>query len=163
MSGRGHPLAVLENLPHLCPARANRDWKTSVRTYLVVLDETVEAEIALRFATRRAAKTGGTVQILVIVPKQDFVAWGGVQATIESELMENANALVERALASLDQALDHAPGFSVRQGDPVAIIHETLASNDKIAALVLGDSGRLPCPVMIVPGSLSNEALDRLS
>ncbi len=151
-----------------------------MRTYLVVLDETEEAEIALRFATRRAAKTNGTVQILVIVPKQDFVAWGGVQATIESELMENANALVERALASLDNALGHAPGFSVRQGDAVAIIHETLASNEKIAALVLGaaavgspgplvshfagaDSGRLPCPVMIVPGSLSNEALDRLS
>ncbi len=151
-----------------------------MRTYLVVLDETAEAEIALRFATRRASKTSGTVQILVIVPKQDFVAWGGVQATIESELMENANALVERALSSLDGALGHAPGFSVRQGDAVAIIHETLANNVDIAALVLGaaavgspgplvshfagsDSGRLSCPVMIVPGSLTNEALDRLS
>lgn len=146
----------------------------------MILDETAEAEIALRFATRRASKTGGTVQILVIVPKQDFVAWGGVQATIESELMDNANALVERSLASLDNALGHAPGFSVRQGEPVAIIHETLAGNQNIAALVLGaaatgspgplvshfagaDSGHLPCPVMIVPGSLSNEALDRLS
>lgn len=151
-----------------------------MRTYLVVLDETAEAEIALRFATRRAAKTGGTVHILVIVPKQDFVAWGGVQATIESELMENANALVERALASLDNSLSHAPGFSVRQGDAASIIQETLAKNKDIAALVLGaaaigspgplvshfagaDSGRLPCPVMVVPGSLTNEALDRLS
>lgn len=151
-----------------------------MRTYLVVLDETSEAEIALRFATRRAAKTGGTVQILVIVPKQDFVAWGGVQATIESELMENANALVGRALASLDTMLEHPPAFAVRQGDAVAIIRETLELNPNIAALVLGaaavgspgplvshfagaDSGRLSCPIMVVPGSLSNEALDRLS
>ena len=151
-----------------------------MRTYLVVLDETAEAEIALRFAARRAAKTGGAVQILVIVPKQDFVAWGGVQATIESELMENANALVDRTLAALDGRLDHAPNFSVRQGSAVAIIHQTLGQNPDIAALVLGaaavgspgplvshfagsDSGRLPCPVMIIPGSLTSEALDRLS
>lgn len=151
-----------------------------MRTYLVVLDETQEAEIALRFATRRAAKTGGLVEILVVVPRQDFVAWGGVQATIESELMENANALVERARASLDGEPGNAPGFSVRQGDPVAIILETLSAKPQIAALVLGaaatgspgplvshfagaDAGHLPCPVMIVPGSLSNEALDRLS
>lgn len=151
-----------------------------MRTYLVVLDDTAEAEIALRFATRRAAKTGGTVQILVIVPPQEFVAWGGVQATIENEMMENAHALVERALTSLDDVLEHQADFSVRQGSAVSIIQEVLAQNSNIAALVLGaaatgspgplvshfagaDSGKLPCPVMIVPGSLPSEALDRLS
>ena len=151
-----------------------------MRTYLVVLDETAEAEIALRFATRRASKTGSTVQILVIVPKQDFVAWGGVQATIEHEMMENADKLVERTLAALDNILETQPSVFVRQGDGVSIIRETLLQNPDIAALVLGaaaigspgplvthfaggDSGRLPCPVMIIPGSLSTEALDRLS
>lgn len=151
-----------------------------MRTYLVVVDETKEAEVALRFATRRAAKTGGAVQILVIVPPQDFVAWGGIQATIESEMMESANALVERALTTLDQELALRPAFTVKQGNAVQVIHETLAHNPDIAALVLGaaavgspgplvahfagaDSGRLPCPVMIIPGSLSSQTLDRLS
>jgi nucleotide-binding universal stress UspA family protein len=61
-----------------------------MRTYLVVIDDTPEAEIALRFAARRAAKTGGAVEILVVIPRQDFVAWGGVQATIEDEAREQA-------------------------------------------------------------------------
>lgn len=151
-----------------------------MRTYLVVLDETAEAEIALRFATRRAAKTGGTVQILVIVPPQEFVAWGAVQATIESEMMENANSLVDRALAALGDALEHRPAFTVRRGDAVTLIRETLSENSDIGALVLGaaavgspgplvshfagsDAGRMPCPVMVIPGSLKSEALDRLS
>ena len=39
-----------------------------MRTYLVVIDESPEAEIALRFAARRAVKTGGGVEILALLP-----------------------------------------------------------------------------------------------
>ena len=56
-----------------------------MRTYLVVIDDSPEAGIALRFAARRAARTGGGVAVLAIIPPQDFVAFGGVQATIEAE------------------------------------------------------------------------------
>ena len=56
-----------------------------MRTYLVVIDDSPEAEIALRFAARRAVKTGGGVEILALIPPPEFVHWGGVQATIEEE------------------------------------------------------------------------------
>ena len=151
-----------------------------MRTYLVILDDTEESEVALRFAARRAAKTGGAVEILVIVPRQAFVAWGGVQATIESESREHAEALVARTLETLSAELGQHPRVTVRQGDAVPLIREALAENPEIGALVLGaartgspgplvahfagaESGSLPCPVMIVPGSLSREGLDRLS
>lgn len=151
-----------------------------MRTYLVILDETVESEVALRFAARRAAKTGGAVEVLVIVPKQAFVAWGGVQATIESEALENAEALTEQTMLTLSAELGERPIIHVRQGDAVEIIREALSSNPEIGALVLAaapsggpgplinhfagvEAGTLPCPLMIVPGSLSKEALDRLS
>jgi len=52
------------------------------RVYLVIMDETAESALALRFAARRALRTGGTVHILALVPKLDFVAFGSVQATI---------------------------------------------------------------------------------
>lgn len=151
-----------------------------MRTYLVIIDETEEAETALRFAARRAAKTGGGLEVLVLIPPQEFVAWGGVQATIESEAREHAEEVVRHAIETLAQESRMAPVITVRKGDAVAAIRETLAENLEIGALVLGaaksgnpgplvnhftgtDSGALPCPVMIVPGSLTNEALDRLS
>ena len=151
-----------------------------MRTYLVILDDTEESEVALRFAARRAAKTGGAVEILVIVPRQAFVAWGGVQATIESESREHAEALVARTLETLSAELGQHPRVTVKQGDAVPLIREALAENPEIGALVLGaartgspgplvahfagaESGSLPCPVMIVPGSLSREGLDHLS
>lgn len=151
-----------------------------MRTYLVIMDETEEAEIALRFAARRAAKTNGGLQILVLIPRQEFVAWGNVQATIESEARAHAEGVVRRAIETLAQETQIVPEITVKQGDAVAAIREVLEENLEIGALVLGaaktgnpgplvsyfagaDSGTLPCPVMIIPGSLTPEALDRMS
>ncbi|CAN5132608.1 hypothetical protein BH24PSE1_BH24PSE1_03920 [soil metagenome] len=53
------------------------------RTYLVVIDDSAEARVALRFSARRAAKTEGNVEVLAVVSPQDFVHWGGVHAAIE--------------------------------------------------------------------------------
>ena len=151
-----------------------------MRTYLVVIDETKEASVALRFAARRAAKTGGSVQIVALIPPAEFVQWGGVQATIEDEAHQRAEALLAGAAGSLMEETGIRPSITVRSGDPVQVVRKMLADDDKIAALVLGaaatgapgplvshfagtDAGSLPCPVMIIPGSLSREAIDRLS
>ncbi|MEO8141432.1 MAG: universal stress protein, partial [Sphingomicrobium sp.] len=50
---------------------------TEKRTYLVVIDDSAEARVALHFAARRAAKTDGAVEVLAVVEPQDFVQWGG--------------------------------------------------------------------------------------
>ncbi|MFD1612225.1 universal stress protein [Sphingomonas tabacisoli] len=151
-----------------------------MRTYLAVIDETEEAEIALRFAARRAAKTGGTVLVLALIEPAEFVAWGGVQATMEDEARQRAEALVASVSGTLFEQAGVRPSILVRQGEPVQVVREVLGENENIAALVLGaapagapgplvthfagsDAGALPCPVMIVPGSLTPEAVDRLS
>jgi nucleotide-binding universal stress UspA family protein len=152
-----------------------------MRTYLVVVDETREAETALRFAARRAAKTNGAVHILALVPPTEFVQWGGVQATIEEEARQRAEALVTSAAGTLTNELAGIrPIITVRQGEAVPIVRRVLEETEHVAALVLGaaatgspgplvahfagaGAGQLPCPVMIIPGSLSNEAIDRLS
>ena len=69
-----------------------------MRTYLVVVDESPESAVALRFAARRAVKTNGGVEVLALVEPQEFAPWGGVQATIEEEAKERAEALVQAAM-----------------------------------------------------------------
>ena len=151
-----------------------------MRTYLVVIDESPEAEIALRFAARRAVKTGGNVEILALIPPQEFVAWGGVMATIEEEARQRAEALVARAAGTLLAESGITPSITLREGDGAPIVREMISANRDIAALVLGaaasgppgplvahfagaDAGALSVPVMIIPGSLDVEAIDRLS
>ena len=151
-----------------------------MRTYLVVIDDSPEAEIALRFAARRAVKTGGNVEILALLPPQEFVAWAGVMETIEEEARQRAEALVMRAAGTLLSESGITPSITLRDGDGTKIVREMIAANREIAALVLGaaasgppgplvahfagaDAGALSVPVMIIPGSLDVEAIDRLS
>ncbi len=151
-----------------------------MRTYLVVIDETDEARVALRFAARRAAKTGGAIDILALVAPLEFVQWGGVQAAMEEEARLRVDALVAQAAGELIEETGLSPNITISPGDPVTVVREMLADRPDTAALVLGaaasggpgplvahfagaEAGVMACPVMIIPGSLSDEALDRLS
>ena len=151
-----------------------------MRTYLVVIDDSPEASLALRFAARRAARTGGGVAVLAIIPPQDFVAFGGVQATIEAEAREHAEQLVAAASDAVMQEGNIVAQTMIRSGKPVAVVRDAIGENDEVAALVLAtaasgapgplvthftgqDAGTLPCPVMIVPGGIDIARLDALS
>ncbi len=150
-----------------------------MRVYLVIMDETEEAVRALRFASRRAMKTGGAVHILALVPRESFNAFGGVQATIEQEALDRAEMVASSAAGSIFAESGKMPVISVRTGDAQRVIREYLADHPEVAALVLGAAGEgspgplvahfsnhagaLPCPLFIVPGGLSDEDIDQLS
>lgn len=151
-----------------------------MRTYLVVVDESPESAVALRFAARRAVKTNGGVEVLALVEPQEFAPWGGVQATIEEEAKERAEALVQAAAGTLIAESGLQPHLTVRIGDGPRIVREMISANPDIAALVLGaaatgspgplvthfagtDAGALPVPLMVIPGSLDRAGIDRLS
>ena len=68
----------------------------------------------------------------------------------------------------------------IQQGEAVKAVRDYVGERPDVAALVLGaapsgspgplvanfcgnDAGRLPCPVMLIPGSLSDERLEQLS
>ena len=150
-----------------------------MRSYLVVMDETEEALAALRFAARRAALGGGGVEILALIPQQEFVQWGAVQEAMEEEARLRAEAMLVQATGAIMEEAGIKPAITIRQGDPVKAVAELLKERDDFSALVLGAAveggpgplvshfagaavGGLPCPLIIVPGGLSDEALARL-
>ena len=95
-----------------------------MRIYLVVIDESEEASVALRFAARRAVKTGGGVEILALIPPAEFVQWGGVQATIEEEARQKAEGLVKAAAGTLVAESGLRPSITVRQGEAGKVIRD---------------------------------------
>ena len=154
--------------------------ETTKRTYLVVVDDSPEAAVALRFAARRAAKTDGRIEVLGIVEPQDFVQWGGVEKAIEEEQRLRIQGVVS---ASVGEFLDESgveAQIVVAQGEAVKTVRDYIGQRQEVAALVLGaapsgnpgplvasfcgnDAGKLPCPVMLIPGSLTDERLEQLS
>jgi len=152
----------------------------AVRTYLVVIDDSAEARNALRFAARRASKTDGRVEVLAVVEPQDFVQWGGVQAAIEEEQRLRIEGIVSGAVGEIMDEAGVRPEIVIRTGEPTKVVREYVGEREEIAALVLGaaatghpgplvahfagaDAGKLPCPLMIIPGSLSDERMEQLS
>lgn len=151
-----------------------------MRVYLVIIDETEEAQTAVRFASRRAAGTEGTVHLLAIVPPQPFNAFAGVQATIEEEARSRAETLVTAAAGNILSKHGRMPVTAVRLGEAEKVVRDYLGEHPEVSALVLGaareggpgplvsyfagtHAGQLPCPVFVIPGSLGAEGIDRVS
>lgn len=151
-----------------------------MRVYLVIVDESDEALVALHYAARRAAKTEGALHLLAIVPPQEFNAFAGVQATIEEEARARAETLVTAAAGNLLSQGAKMPLISVEVGEDIKVVRKYLEAHPEVSALVLGAAreggpgplvshftgsglARMACPVFVVPGNLDDEAIERLA
>jgi nucleotide-binding universal stress UspA family protein len=149
-------------------------------SYLVVMDETEEARSALRYAARRAARTGGSVELLALIEPPEFVQWGAVQEAMEEEARLRAEAMLVQATDAILEEAGIKPGVTVKQGDRVKAVTELLEERDDIGALVLAAAkesgpgplishfagpaaGSLSCLLIIVPATLDEDALERLT
>jgi hypothetical protein len=87
---------------------------------------------------------------------------------------------VNAAAGSLLTESGRLPVIAVMQGEVEKVVLDYLAGHPEVSALVLGaakeggpgplvahfagaHAGYLPCPVFVIPGSLSQDEIDRLS
>jgi nucleotide-binding universal stress UspA family protein len=151
-----------------------------MRKFLVVLDDTRECLNAMRYAAMRAAHTGGGVQILSIIPPDEFQHWMGVADLMRAEARERIEAHFEVFAKWMRDKQGVNPELVIREGDPVNEILSQVREDAEVAILVLGagtekngpgplvshltrNSGTLPIPITIVPGDMSKERLEAIS
>lgn len=151
------------------------------RTFLVIVDPTPEMNVALRFAARRAQKTGGRVALLYVVEPTDFQHWMAVEDLMEKERRMEAEEVLQEHSDKVTEWTGELPILLVREGRPQEALLKLLDEDPSISILVLGAdtgpkgpgplvsaiagklAGRLRVPVTIVPGSLSEEEVDALA
>ncbi len=148
-------------------------------TYLVVIDNSAESRVALRFAALRAGHVGARLHLLYVIRPAEFMQWGGVQAAIAAEARAEAEALLA-SLAEEATSLGAPPTTLILEGDTEPLVLEHVLGDASIRALVLGAAprgapgplisfftgeraGQLPCVVIIVPGGLDPERLTSLT
>ena len=151
-----------------------------MRKFLVVLDDSRECLNAMRFAAMRAAKTGGGVQILSIIPPDEFRHWAGVGEIMREEARERIRAHYEVFAKWMRDKQGVDPELAIREGEPVPEILAQVRDDPEIGVLVLGagtdksgpgplvtaltrQAGSLPVPITIVPGDLSKERLEAVT
>ena len=151
-----------------------------MRKFLVVLDDSRECLNAMRFAAMRAHNTGGGVQILSVIPPDEFNHWIGVGEIMREEARERIHAHYEVFAKWMRDKQGVDPELVIREGEPVPEILAQIKDDPDIGVLVLGagiegggpgplvtqlsrTSGSLPVPITIVPGELSKERLEAVT
>ena len=149
--------------------------------YLVIIDGSPECDRALYYASRRAARTGATVlMLLVIEPEDRHQQWLGVADIMKAEAHEAANLILDQFANRANGIAGITPERVVRDGEKAEEILSLIESDEDIAVLVLAagtgkegpgplvsglakTAGAYPIPVAIVPGHLTDEELDAMS
>jgi nucleotide-binding universal stress UspA family protein len=151
------------------------------RVFLVVVDETAEHHLALQYAARRAAHTGGKLALLHVVEPTDFQHWIAVEELAREERREAAEQLMQRLCEQFAPIAGSMPIVYIREGRTqdqlLALINEEPGISILVLAAGTSASGpgplvthlagkaaaRLRIPITIVPGGLTVEQVDALS
>ena len=150
------------------------------RKFLVVVDDTPECMNALRFAARRAQRTGGSVLMLMVVVPEAAQFWAGVNERIRAEAFGEAEERLMTLAREVRDISGVLPEFDIREGAPVDCVRALLEENTEVSVLVLGAglagegpgplvaamtgplAAKLPVAVTLVPGGLTLEQIDAI-
>ena len=157
------------------------DNTDQLKVFLVVVDNTAEMRLALRYASLRAKKTGGRVGLLRVVRKADFQHWDAIGNLMREEAREQAEQLLQEHAATVLELTDgEVPILYIKEGDATSALLNLIDEDVQICLLILAAStnrrgpgplithltkkviGQLRIPITIVPGGLTNEEIDKL-
>jgi nucleotide-binding universal stress UspA family protein len=157
-------------------ATAKRD-----RVFLVVVDDSPEREVALKYACLRARNGGGRVALLRVVEPVPMIEWAGVGVLMAEERREEAEKLLSGLGAQVQEITGGMAILLIREGEPRDELLALLEEDPRISILVLasaaGSGGpgplitaltgrhgsRLRVPLTIVPGGLEDKELERVT
>ena len=150
------------------------------RKFLVVVDDSSECQVALRFAAGRAGHVeGGGIILFHVIPPSDFQHWIAVEDRMREEAYEAAEELMRDVAARVYDYSGVPPEIIIRTGQPKEELQAFIEQEPDLFALFLGANsggdpgplvdyfsgplvGSLSCPVVIVPGCLSEEQIDEM-
>ena len=140
-----------------------------MRKFLVVLDDSRECLNAIRFASMRASKTGGGVEVLAVIPPEEFNHWLGVGDIMREEARERIEAHFEVFAKWMRDKQGIDPELVIREGQPITeILAQVSEDSDKkgpgpLVTQLTRNSGELTIPITIVPGDMSKERLEAIT
>jgi hypothetical protein len=146
------------------------------RIFLVVIDETEEMRIALRYAALRAFHTGGKVALLCVIEPPGVQISQAVEERMEEERREEAERLISKLTADVKSACGSMPVVYIREGrrrdELLALINEEPSISVLVLAAgagqegpgplitaMIGRTGQLRVPITIVPGGLTDDQI----
>lgn len=149
------------------------------RIFLVV-DETEEMRVALRYAALRAFHTGGKVTLLAVTEPAGMQQFAAIEERMEEERREEAEKLLAKLSIEVQEIGGSTPVLHLRAGRPSDELLALIEEEPSISVLVLAAgtgqegpgplvtalvsrTGKLRIPVTIVPGGLDEAQIAALA
>ena len=157
-------------------ATAKRD-----RVFLVVVDDSAERDVALKYACLRARNGGGRVALLRVLEPVGMIEWAGVGVLMAEERREEAEKLLSGLGAQVQEITGGLPILLIREGEPRDELLALLEEDPRVSILILASSptgsgpgplisaltgryaSRVRVPMTIVPGGLDDKELERVT
>jgi len=151
------------------------------RVFLVVVDESEEYRLAVHYAARRAAHTGGRLALLYVIEPAEMQQWMAIEELARAERREAAEELLQSLCEELAPVAGSMPIVYIREGrrrdELMALIGEEPGISILVLAAGTGAEGpgplisyltgkpaaRLRIPITIVPGGLTLDEVDALT
>jgi nucleotide-binding universal stress UspA family protein len=145
--------------------------------YLACVDSREECRAALKLACLKSLARGGRVDMLHVTPPADFQTLGAIAERMREERRAEGQALLDTLSAQAQQDYGVRPGLLLREGaigeeiiaaaladaDTIMVVigvSHVSGSRGTLAAWLAGQLGsKLPIPLLMVPGNLTEQQL----
>lgn len=144
--------------------------------FLVMLDESEESAVAMRFAAKRAQRTDAGVIALSVIRADEIAHGMGVADVMRAEARERIEMHFDVYSKSIRDKTDISVELLIREGDPATELLKLVNEDPEITIIVLGvgpelgglskklmrEAGSLPCALTFVPANLSPDRLEEI-
>src|SRR5204862_6716126 len=107
------------------------------RVFLVVVDESEEYRVAVHYAARRAAHTGGRLALLYVIEPAEMQQWMAIEGLARAERREAAEELLQSLCEELSPGAGSMPIVYIREGRRRGELMRLISEEPGISILVL--------------------------
>ncbi len=160
----------------------NPDSKQHVKPpkYLVCVDSRDECLAALRLGCMKALARAGSVDMLYVTPPADFQTLGAIADRMRDERKREGEELLTRLAIQCEEQVGIRPALHLREGAVGEEIIAAAVSDPDVIMVVIGVAhapgargslaswlasqlgNKLPIPLLMVPGNLTQQQLSLL-
>src|SRR5207237_7429222 len=148
------------------------------RVFLVVVDESEAYRVAVHYAARRAAHTGGRLALLYVIEPAEMQQWMAIEELARAGRREAAEELLQSLCEELSPGAGSMPIVYIREGRRREELMTLISGEPGRAILVLAagtsaegpgpliyyltgkPAARLRIPITVVPGGLTLDEID---
>ena len=161
--------------------RPRLPMKERARKLLVVVDDSPESKVAIRFAAARASHIeGGGLILFHCIRPGEFQHWVAVADRMREEAYGEARELLDDVAARLMAYCGVEPETVIVEGEPTEALKTFIDERGDLFGLVLGAGSEggpgplvdyfaremistLSIPVMLIPGTMTYDQVDEIA